>query len=428
MQIPKTANPSVIVKARRFVKNTFANISVLAGALALAACGGGGGGVANAPTSTATTNTLVPTDGKYIATSFAGTVVDPALSVDILGMGIVAPNDVGVGVVYGNYRRSGQIKLGLLWLDRIGGSITVIDESASLCSTLGANDSGGFLCSVMSLDALVPSTTYKLVTRLPNGLPSVTILAVPAGRIVSGLLSNGNILSLGTAASIAPVASPGMPSPTGTPGTPTIEYDASFNVVRTLSATGAWSGFGKDGLLYGTEATTGVQTVRFADGTMLSLPCNPVVTTAGGLPTMPGTTSLIQPVSGRNCNLLAASSTGIVVGRFHKSDGSQGIYRFTKTGFEEIPLAADFFSNSGTLNSQSILGVANDGSILVSPKYTGNACIAGPFLIEGAVVVDLRLYLPTQSCFNINASISGGGSVFVFSQNQGVTAVVAKKK
>ena len=428
MQTKKTDGESAI--PRFFATAKLVGTSMLV-AIALAACGGGGGGSAT-PAPTAPVTTLIPTDGKYVATNFSGAVADSTLSVGLLGMQIVAPNDLGGGVVYGNYFRGDLRKLGLLWLDRIGGSISVLEESAGSSQVIGSNDSGGLIYSTSPSLATI-TYTYKLVTRLPSGLPSVITLAVPSGRMLSGLLNNGNILSIGTPATIvAPVGSAGLPSPlpspTGTIGTPTVEYDASFNVLRTLSATGIWSGFGKDGLLYGTDATTGVQTVRFADSTTVTLPCNPIDTSPGSLATMPGNTALTRPTTGRNCNMLVASGTGMVVGRYFKSDGSQGVYRFTKTGFEEIPLAADFFSTSGTLNSQSIRGVANDGTMLVSPRYTDNTCIAGPFLIEGAAVVDLRLYLPTQSCFNINASISGGGNVFVWSQAQGVAAVIGKKK
>lgn len=53
-------------------------------------------------------------------------------------------------------------------------------------------------------------------------------------------------------------------------------------------------------------------------------------------------------------------------------------------------------------------------------------CVGGPYILSDSTLIDLKKYIPGGSCFNIQASISGGGRIFLSSQAQGYSGYLVK--
>jgi hypothetical protein len=333
----------------------------------------------------------------YRVITFTGVSADP--SIDLFGgegaggLGGIHtnPNDAGIAYGIANYRQAGILKFGTFRYD--SGKWYLVSESAHV--NVITNDGGDALVTVTDfVNPMNPSSTQYFVSRAGT----TQTLAPPSGVLLRGITNDGRFLRLGS-------------------GEATF-FDSTFSTQTNIP--GSWDGYGRDGLLYfpalpGNLSGQSVSVVRFVDGASAILPCNPA------------TFFLVQPASGRNCRISAASASGIVAGLFYSSDGRRGVFRFSKNGFEEVVIDPQYWglstdSPSTTPGPTPVSGVANDGTVLLAPAYidpTKHPCIGGPFVVRGSAVTDLKQFIPGNSCFNVRAGISGGGRVFLSSQAQG---------
>lgn len=340
-------------------------------------------------------------DAGYALVNLSGASADPALTLFAgpkggLGGVHMAPNDAGIAYGMENYYQNGETRFGWFMLDRLGGQWHLVSSASRefTFSSLRTNDSGQAIVRNSNLQGTQTVSVYDLVSRAQDGSVDRRTLDVPSGVELLGVLNDGTLL--------------------GVQGTTTRVYDRSMRVLRTIDE--PLSGFGLDGLLFGMEMD-GNKFVRFANGTRMVLPCNAV----------PGQIEITRPASGRNCSaILAASGSGFVAGTFHDSSGRQGVYRYSQQGgFEAFPIDPSYFGYVGNVVGSvappNPVGIANNGDILLAPVYSDRnmqICAGGPFLVSGGRIVDLKSYIPSGNCFNIQAGISGGGRVFMSSQAQ----------
>lgn len=330
------------------------------------------------------------------------------------------PNDAGIAFGVANYTQNGILKAGTFRLNAPNGTWTLIGNPSSSSNSwvMSANNYGEALVTTSSLSLMTPSS-YSYVSRTGSvsSFAFQPFANMPSTLTPSGILDDGNIISI-------------ISNPIGYLGAVLI-FDKNGNYLSGSYGGFSLYGFGKNGLVYGVDSNQNQLVFPTTSSTGLggTLPCN----AATGVASTP--TELTQPATGRNCSYInAASSSDIVVGKYINADGTRGVFRFTKAGFEEIPISSSYFGYSvGGANSSpsvpKVLGVANDGTILLSAIYSDvgtQTCVGGPYLVSGTAIVDLKPYIPTKSCFNISAGISGGGRIYMSSQYQGLNFYLAK--
>jgi len=352
-----------------------------------------------------------PSSGGYTAQKIEGTSIDPTITL-FTGAGAgglsnaqMAPNDAGVAYGIANYTQGGQTKLGVFFLNQPGGSwylATDASQAYTSSSLVGANDLGQAIIkdeNVSEWGYFQASVRYSYVSKANDGSLYKLILNVPSGITLGGILNDGTI-----------VGSDGL-------------YDKTMNRIGVGISS---IRFGLDGTsdLSGPDSTAEVyKRVRFSDGTVQTLPCNSGWTNL----------ALSKPTTGRNCSQITAfSGNGVAVGLYYSSDGTQGVYKFSKAGFQEIPISTQYFgygTGANTYSPPRPLGISNAGDILLSPTYSdenAQTCVGGPYLLTASGITDLKKYIPSGSCFNIQASISGGGRIYLSSQAQGYSGYLVK--
>lgn len=372
----------------------------------------------------------VPLSGSFSVFNFTGTSADSSISrIGKLPVAF-APNDAGIGFGMENYTQNNTTKLGSFRISKSNGIFSLLAGPAGAVineriSVVAVNDSGQAIISKMIVDVNAPTVaTYSLVGT-GGALTPLDIQST--GPVV--LLNNGNIAVLAN-------DSHGVKF-----------YDQSSRFLNDINVGTTYyiQGLGKDGLIYGLRSSPSappmpgtlnppvnfgefIPIVIFNDGLTKDLPCN--LTSRSMY--MPGS-SLTRPVSGIECsNILAASGNGYVAGHFHHSDGRQGVFRYSKLGFEEITINPSYFGKSmfgagTTLEPPTVRGISNDGTILLAPAYSNSqTCQGGPYFVSGTTITDLKSYIPTNSCFNISTGISGGSRVFMSSQAQGVSLYMVR--
>ncbi len=345
-----------------------------------------------------------PTDG-YAIKNVVGTSADSSISL-FTGAGAgglsnvnMAPNDANVAYGIANYSQGGATKVGVFFLNQPNGLWYLTEESSSF---LAVNDLGQAIVVRTNAQTLPATSTYYFISKANDGTMYKLYLPVPSGAFsIIGLMKNGNIV--------------------GVQGANTIIFDKTMQPITTINT--VYSGIGGDGLMFGVDSQQN-KIVRFADGSQATLPCN-VAT---------GQTDLTKPSSGRNCSsIIAANSNGVVVGSYYNADGTRGVFKYSKAGFTEIPIASNYYGYGGASTNTAPprpVGISDAGDILLAPIYSDQyqqTCAGGPFVLTGSAITDLRTaYLPNGNCWNIQAGISGGGNIYMSSQAQGYAVFLQK--